>query len=84
MTETGKTYSATNPTGGDIRWGVGNGRFFKIMSGSYAFKHIDSTENRTCIQDVTYSGSGGRLRIKSKGSYGGSDYRYTFMIIAIR
>ena len=82
MTETGKTYSATNPTGGDIRWGVGNGRFFKIMSGSYAFKHVDITQNRTCIQDVTYSG--GKLTIYSKGSYGGSDYRYTFMVIAIK
>ena len=82
MTETGKHYSTTNPTGGDIRWGVGNGRFFKIMSGSYAFKHVDITQNRTCIQDVTYSG--GKLTIYSKGSYGGSDYRYTFMIIAIK
>ena len=82
MTETGKHYSATNPTGGAIRWGVGNGRFFKIMSGSYAFKHVDITQNRTCIQDVTYSD--GKLTIYSKGSYGGSDYRYTFMIIAIK
>lgn len=82
MTETGKTYSTTNPLGGDIRWGVGNGRFFKIMSGSYAFKFTDVVSNRTCIQDVTYSG--GKLTIDSSGSYGGSDFRYTFMIIAIR
>ena len=81
-TETGKTYSTTNPSGGDIRWGNGTGRFFKIMSGNYAVKYVDAVSNRTCIQDVTYSG--GKLRIKSKGSYGGSDYRYTFMIIAIR
>ena len=81
-TETGKHYSTTNPLGGDIRWGNGSGSFFKIMSGNFAVKHIHGTSNRTCIQDVTYSG--GRLRIKSKGSYGGSDYRYTFMIIAIK
>ena len=52
------------------------------MSGSYAFKHVDITQNRTCIQDVTYSD--GKLTIDSLGSYGGSDYRYTFMVIAIK
>ena len=81
-TETGKHYSTTNPLGGDIRWGNGSGSFFKIMSGNFAVKHIHGTSNRTCIQDVTYSG--GKLTINSSGSYGGSDYRYTFMIIAIR
>ena len=81
-TETGKHYSTTNPLGGDIRWGNGSGSFFKIMSGNFAVKHIHGTSNRTCIQDVTYSG--GKLTIYSKGSYGGSDYRYTFMVIAIK
>ena len=81
-TETGKHYSTTNPLGGDIRWGNGSGSFFKIMSGNFAVKHIHGTSNRTCINDVTYSG--GKLTIYSKGSYGGSDYRYTFMIIAIK
>ena len=81
-TETGNTYSTTNPSGGSIKWGSGNGRFFKIMSGKYAFKYADVSNNRTCIQDVTYSG--GKLTINSSGSYGGSDFRYTFMIIAIR
>ena len=81
-TETGKHYSTTNPLGGDIRWGNGSGSFFKIMSGNFAVKHIHGTSNRTCINDVTYSG--GKLTINSKGSYGGSDYRYTFMIIAIK
>ena len=81
-TETGKHYSTTNPLGGDIRWGNGSGSFFKIMSGNFAVKHIHGTSNRTCINDVTYSN--GKLTIYSKGSYGGSDYRYTFMIIAIK
>ena len=81
-TETGKHYSTTNPLGGDIRWGNGSGSFFKIMSGNFAVKHIHGTSNRTCINDVTYSN--GKLTINSKGSYGGSDYRYTFMIIAIK
>ena len=52
------------------------------MSGNYAVKYVDAVSNRTCIQDVTYSG--GKLTIYSNGSYGGSDYRYTFMIIAIK
>ena len=81
-TETGKHYSTANPLGGDIRWGNGSGSFFKIMSGNFAVKHIHGTSNRTCINDVTYSN--GKLTINSKGSYGGSDYRYTFMIIAIK
>ena len=81
-TETGKHYSTTNPLGGDIRWGNGSGSFFKIMSGNFAVKHIHGTSNRTCIQDVTYND--GKLTINSLGSYGGSDYRYTFMVIAIK
>ena len=51
------------------------------MNGSYAFKSANGKSNRTCIDDVTYSN--GKLRIESSGSYGGSDYRYTFKIIAI-
>ena len=81
-TETGKHYSTTNPLEGDIRWGNGTGRFFKIMSGKFAIKYANASSNRTCINDVTYSD--GKLTIYSRGSYGGSDYRYTFMIIAIK
>ena len=46
ITATGNTYSTTDPSQGSIKWGDGDGRFVKIMSGKYAFKYSDSSSNK--------------------------------------
>ena len=80
--ETNYTFVQNNATSKQINWGNGNGYYFSVKGGGYPceFKYI--ADNRTSVKSVTYSN--GKLTINSKGSYGGSNYGYSFMIIAMR
>lgn len=80
--ETNYVFVQNNATGREINWGNGNGYYFSIKDGGYPceFKYV--ADNRTSVKSVTYSN--GKLTIYSKGSYGGSHYGYSFMVVAMR
>lgn len=60
----------------------GNGFFLYTKDQQYGINKQLTRDSRTQIRSVTYSN--GQLTVSSNGTYGGSNYRYIFMILAYK
>ncbi|UZT07945.1 hypothetical protein ONV75_08755 [Clostridium sp. LQ25] len=60
----------------------GNGFFLYTKDQQYGINKQLTRDSRTQIRSVAYSN--GQLTVSSNGTYGGSNYRYIFMILAYK